>query len=98
MAENDDKVILTAFMADLRSSDFLFSLSKNPPTTMAALLSKAQKYMNAEDSLAARREPTLKNPTPRDKRKDSEPRTAQYNSQTPHYNDCPLRADRSAPT
>ena len=80
VAENDDKVILTAFMAGLRSSDFLFSLSKNPPTTMATLLSKAQKYMNAEDSLAARQEPTPKNPTPREKRKDSEPRTAQYNT------------------
>ncbi|CAL5420073.1 unnamed protein product [Camellia sinensis] len=100
VAENDDKVILTAFMAGLRSSDFLFSLSKNPPTTMAALLSKAQRYMNVEDSLAARQEPTPKNPTPREKRKDSEPRTAQYNSQTPHYNDRPpeltgrLRPDR----
>ncbi|KAF5930484.1 hypothetical protein HYC85_031357 [Camellia sinensis] len=67
VAKNDDKVILTAFMAGLRSSDFLFSLSKNPPISMATLLFKAQKYMNAEDSLAARQDPTAKNPTPREK-------------------------------
>ena len=29
------------------------SLAKNPPKTMAEMLLKAQKYMNAEDTLAA---------------------------------------------
>ena len=29
------------------------SLAKNPPKTMAEMLLKAQKYMNAEDALAA---------------------------------------------
>ena len=48
-------------------------------------------------SLAARQNPISKNPTPREKRKDSEPRNTQYNSQTPHYTDRPPRADRSAP-
>ncbi|XP_028065475.1 uncharacterized protein LOC114268488 [Camellia sinensis] len=78
MAENHDKVILTAFMSSLPPSDFLFSLSKNLPTTMATLLSKAQKYMDIKDSLAARQDATLKNPTPKDKRKESETRSPQY--------------------
>ena len=30
----------------------MVSLVKNPPKTMAEMLLKAQKYMNAEDSLA----------------------------------------------
>lgn len=84
-------------MAGLRSSDFLFSLSKNPLTSTADLLSKAQKYMNAEDSLAARQDPISKNPTPREKRKDSEPKDTHYNNQTPQYTDRPPRTDRLAP-
>ena len=46
-----DQVLLTAFQAGLRSEDFLFSITKNPPATMTNLLFKAQKYMNAEDFL-----------------------------------------------
>ena len=31
--------------------DFLFSITKSPPKTVAELLRKAQKYMNAEDAM-----------------------------------------------
>ena len=51
--EADDKVQLTTFKAELKSRDFVVSLTKNPPKTMAEMLMKAQKYMNAEDALAA---------------------------------------------
>ena len=53
MDEADDKVQLTTFKAGLRSRDLVASLAKNPPKTMAEMLLKAQKYMNAEDTLAA---------------------------------------------
>ena len=53
MDEVDDKVQLTSFKAGLKSKDFVVSLAKNPPKTMAEALLKAQKYMNAEDALAA---------------------------------------------
>ena len=53
MDEADDKVQLTTFNAGLRSRDLAASLTKNPPKTMAEMLLKAQKYMNAEDTLAA---------------------------------------------
>nr|XP_023895560.1 uncharacterized protein LOC112007449 [Quercus suber] len=46
-------VQLTTFKAGLRSRDLVSSLEKNPPKTMAEMLLKAQKYMNAEDALAA---------------------------------------------
>ena len=54
MDEADDKVQLTTFKAGLRSRDLVASLAKNPPRTMAEMLLKAQKYMNAKDAVAAR--------------------------------------------
>nr|XP_023911018.1 uncharacterized protein LOC112022630 [Quercus suber] len=54
--EADDKVQLTTFKAGLRSRELVSSLAKNPPKTMAKMLLKAQKYMNAEDALAAIRD------------------------------------------
>ena len=51
--ESDDKVQLTTFKAGLKSRDFVVSLAKNPPKTMAKALLKAQRYMNAEDALVA---------------------------------------------
>ena len=51
--ETDDKVQLTTFKVGLKSRDFVVSLAKNPPKTMAEMLMKAQKYMNAEDALVA---------------------------------------------
>ena len=50
--EADDKVQLTTFKAGLRSRDLVASLTKNPLKTMAEMLLKAQKYMNAEDAVA----------------------------------------------
>nr|XP_023891872.1 uncharacterized protein LOC112003880 [Quercus suber] len=54
--EADDKMQLTTFKAGLRSRKFGSSLAKNPPKTMAEMLLKAQKYMNAEKALAAMRD------------------------------------------
>nr|XP_023889804.1 uncharacterized protein LOC112001873 [Quercus suber] len=51
--ESNDKVQLTTFKAGLKFRDFVASLAKNPPKSMAEALLKAQKYMNAEDALAA---------------------------------------------
>ena len=48
-----DKVQLSAFKAGLKSREFVVSLVKNPPKTMAKMLWKTQKYMNDEDTLAA---------------------------------------------
>ena len=52
--EADDKVQLAK--AGLRSRDLVASLAKNPPKTMAEMLIKAQKYMNAENAVAAIRD------------------------------------------
>ena len=71
MDEADDKVQLMNFKAGLRSRDLMASLAKNPPRTMVEMLLKAQKYMNAEDAVAAIRD----DEKPGDKgRKDDERR------------------------
>ena len=44
------------FKAGLRSRDLVASLAKNPLRTMAEMLIKAQKYMNAEDAIAVIRD------------------------------------------
>ena len=43
---------LTTFKDGLKSREFVVSLAKNSPKMMVELLLKAQKYMNAEDTLA----------------------------------------------
>ena len=50
----EDQVILTTFQARLLPRDFFFSITKSPPKTVAELLRKAQKYMNAEDAVLAK--------------------------------------------
>ena len=54
--EADDKIQQTTFKAGLRSRDLVALLAKNPPKTMAEMLIKAQKYMNAKDAVAAIRD------------------------------------------
>ena len=53
MDKVDDKVQLRTFKARLKSREFVVSLAKNLPKMMAEMLLKSQKYMNAEDALAA---------------------------------------------
>ena len=70
--EADDKVQLMTFKAGLRSRDLVASLTKNPPKTMAEMLLKAQKYMNAEDALASIKD--IEKPGDGIRRKDDERR------------------------
>jgi hypothetical protein len=51
----DDQVAIAAYMSGLRPGQFLFSLSAEPPTNMAELMMRAQRQMNAEDTLTAHR-------------------------------------------
>ena len=53
VVEVDDKVQLITFKARLKFREFVTVLTKSPPNTMAKMLLKAQKYMNAKDALAA---------------------------------------------
>uniref|UniRef100_A0A2N9IQQ3 RNA-directed DNA polymerase n=1 Tax=Fagus sylvatica TaxID=28930 RepID=A0A2N9IQQ3_FAGSY len=50
----DDKVVLTAFISGLQAGDFLFSVYKDPPSTMTEMMHEAQRHMNGEEALLAR--------------------------------------------
>ena len=53
----DKKFAITAFIAGLgvQSKDLMFSISKNPQANMAEVLTKAEKYINREESLTSKR-------------------------------------------
>ena len=51
--EAEDKMQLTTFKAWLKSKEFVVTLEKSPLESMAEMLLKAQKYMNAKNALAA---------------------------------------------
>ena len=51
--KTDGKVLITAFTSGLKQREFLFSIYKNDPKTMAETLYKATKYMNVEDMMIA---------------------------------------------
>ena len=92
--EADDKVQLTTFKVGLRSRDLVASLSKNPPKTMAEMLLKAQKYMNAEDAMAAIRDVEK----PRDKgRKDDKRRGQKREHPDRQNNDGNRRKEDKGP-
>ena len=54
----DEKFAITAFIAGLgiQSKDLMFSISKNPQTSMAEVLAKAEKYINGEEALISKKE------------------------------------------
>ena len=65
----DDKVQLMTFKARLKSRKFVVSLVKNPPNTVAEILLKAQKYMNAEDALVTIKD--VEKPRDKERKKDN---------------------------
>nr|XP_023928486.1 uncharacterized protein LOC112039815 [Quercus suber] len=90
----DNKVQLTTFKAGLRSRELVSSLAKNPPKTMAEMLLKAQKYMNAEDALTAIRD----GGRPGDKeRKDDDRRGQKKEHLNRRTNDGVRRKDDKGP-
>nr|XP_023902289.1 uncharacterized protein LOC112014139 [Quercus suber] len=67
----DDKVQLTTFKAGLRSRELVSSLAKNPPND-GRNAPESQKYMNAEDALAAIKDEGR--PRDKEERKDDDRR------------------------
>ena len=55
MDEAEDQVILTTLQVGLLPRDFFFSITKSSPKIVAKLLHKAQKYINVEDAVIAKR-------------------------------------------
>ena len=67
--EVDDKILVTAFINGFQSGKFLFFVYKNNPKTMANMLYRATKYMNAKNAVIARGG----GPKKREKHDDSRP-------------------------
>nr|XP_023887753.1 uncharacterized protein LOC111999840 [Quercus suber] len=71
--EADKMVLVTAFSSGLKEGEFIFSMLKNEPKTMADMLFKATKYMNAEDALIAHKDE--KGKRKRESVEDTQPNT-----------------------
>ena len=54
---HDEKFAITAFIAGLgvQSKDLMFSIFKNPQTSIAEVLTKAEKYINSEEALISKK-------------------------------------------
>ena len=92
--EADDKVQLMTFKASLKSREFVASLTKNPPKTMAKMLLKAQKYMNTKDALAAIRD--VERPGDKGRKDDDHGRQKRERSDR-RTNDGGKRKDKKTP-
>ncbi|XP_023894577.1 uncharacterized protein LOC112006533 [Quercus suber] len=73
-------VLVTTFSRGLKEGEFLFSMLKNKPKTMANILFKAMKYMNAEDALIAQKDGKgkRKRENTEDARSDTKKKTSQF--------------------
>ena len=74
--EADNKILVEAFINELRKGKFLFSLYKNNLKTMSGVLYRATKYMNAENVLLAQEERPKKGERQEDTQQDKERKMA----------------------
>ncbi|XP_058099899.1 uncharacterized protein LOC131244282 [Magnolia sinica] len=73
----DDKMTLSAMFSGLTEGKFTFSIGKNPPTTLAELINRAQKYTNAEEFSNSRRNIQAAEASSKEKRsRNEEPQTS----------------------
>ena len=92
--EVDDKIQLTTFKAGLKSREFVVSLIKNPPKTMAEMLLKAHKYINAKGALAVIKD---EEKTGEKGRKEDDRKGRKRERQYCQTNDGGKRKDEKAP-
>jgi len=82
----------------LKFREFVISLVKNPPKTMAEMLLKAQKYMNAEDALVAIKDKEKTSEKGRKEgRKEDDRRGRKRERQDHQTSDMGKRIDEKAP-
>ena len=86
----DEKFAITAFIAGLgiQSKDLMFSISKNPQTSMAEVLAKAEKYINGEEALISKKESSSphKEKSGADKRRGRSPKRQSDQEGSPKKN------------
>ena len=83
----DEKFAITAVIAGLgvQSKDLMFSILKNPQTSMAEVLAKVEKYINGEEALISKRESssTRKERGATDKRRGRSPKRQDDQEKSP---------------
>ena len=83
----DEKFAITAFIVGLgvQSKDLMFSISKNPQSSMAEVLAKAEKYINGEEALISKKESssTHKEKSGTDKRRGRIPKRQNDQEKSP---------------
>ena len=74
-------VLITTFSSGLKEGEFIFSVLKNEPKTMANMLFKATKYTNVEDTLISRKDKKgkRKRESIEDIQPDTREKTSRYN-------------------
>ena len=74
----DEKFVITAFIAGLgvQSKELMFSISKNPQTSIAEVLAKIEKYIDGEEALLSkqRSSSTQKEKSMGDKKRERSPK------------------------
>ncbi|XP_058106337.1 uncharacterized protein LOC131249549 [Magnolia sinica] len=70
--EYSNKMALSAMISKLKEGRFLFSIGKNPPSTLSELISRAQKYTNAEEFFGSRKSNQTSKPSSKGKRRRHE--------------------------
>ena len=83
----DEKFAITTFITGLgvQSKDLMFSISKNPQTSMAEVLAKAEKYINGEEALTSKRgsSSTNKEKSRTDKQRERSPKRQRGRERSP---------------
>ena len=83
----NEKFAITAFIVGLgvQSKDLMFSISKNPQTSMAEVLTKAEKYINGEEALISKKKSssTHKEKSGTDKRRGRSPKRKSDQEKSP---------------
>ncbi|XP_058071174.1 uncharacterized protein LOC131220233 [Magnolia sinica] len=80
----DDKMALSAMFSGLKEGKFTFSIGKNPPKTLVELVTRAQKYTNAEEFSNSRKNIQVAEPLTKGKRlKNEEPQS--FNKKSNDY-------------
>ncbi|XP_058092608.1 uncharacterized protein LOC131239065 [Magnolia sinica] len=88
----DDKMTLAAVFSGLKEGKFTFSIGKNLPKTLAELVTRAQKYTNAEEFSNTRKNVQVTEPNGKGKR----PRNEETQPSSKGLDDCTPRDRRSS--
>ncbi|XP_058080627.1 uncharacterized protein LOC131228777 [Magnolia sinica] len=89
----DDKMALSTMFSGLKKGKFTFSIGKNPPKMLAELITRAQKYTNAEEFSNAGKNVQVTEPTGKGKMQRNEepqPSSKRLDDRAPR-NHCPRR-------